>query len=353
MWQIRPGLETLKPYSVEETAWKIRLDANERPANLPPAVRDEVAARLAALPFHRYPDMHMTTLRTMIARSLGVTAGQVLIGSGSSEILAVLCQIFGGRDRHIVFPAPSFSMYGIYAKLSDSRPAVVQLETDFSLDREKVLAAAAKTEAGLIILCTPNNPTGNVIPLPDIEYILSRASCPVIVDEAYQEFAAGPSALSLLGKYPNLIVARTFSKAYGLASARVGYMVAGEALAREVSKVLLPYHVNALSLTAAEVVYARRDDFAPGIREIIAERERLSSELSRVKGLTVFPSATNFLLVQAQAPELLLQCFRQGEIGVRDFSKASGLTGCVRITVGTAAENDSLLAAARQYGKDR
>lgn len=338
----RPGLETIKPYSVEEKEWDIKLDANESPHNLPPLVRERVMNQLEYLAFNRYPDMGMRELRAQIAENFNTNVQNVQIGNGSSEIIMALCHIFGGPGRSIVFPVPSFSMYAVYAQLSDSQPVPVQLNEDFSVPRDKVLTAAAESDGKLIILCNPNNPTGTVMPYEDIEYIVSNAQCPVLVDEAYFEFY-GESAVDLMAQYDNLIIARTFSKAYGLAAARIGYVLASATIIAMLERALMPYHINALSLATAEVLYQMRDEFMPNLEQMITERIRLAAALEGIAGIKVYPSETNFILIKSEKGVELGSYLSKKNIGVRDFSKAPGLTNCIRLTVGTPLENDELL----------
>jgi histidinol-phosphate aminotransferase len=347
----RPGLEQLKTYSVEEKEWDIKLDANESPNNLPPLVHERVMNQFEYLAFNRYPDISVRALRSQIAENFSVTVQNIVIGNGSSEILLSLFQTFGGPGRGIVFPVPSFSMYGIYAQLTDSQAVPVALNEDFSVSRDKVLEAAQQAEAKLIVLCNPNNPTGTIISNEDIEYIVSKAQCPVVVDEAYYEFY-GQSAVGLMKKYDNLIVARTLSKAYGLAAIRVGYMLADAGVASMVGRVIMPYHINALSLVTAEVVYQMRDEFMPSIGQIIAERKRLSGVLESITGITVFPSETNFILIRTVKAKELSTYLSEKNIGVRDFSAAPYLTNCIRITVGTPLENDNLCKTIKAFMKE-
>lgn len=344
MFTPRLGLETLKSYSVEESNWRIRLDANERPADLPPAVKAKILEKLAVLPFNRYPELSAQSLKTTIGTDFGLSAANVIIGNGSSEILEAVCYAFGGAGRSIVYPSPSFSMYGIYAKLADSRPVPVELTADYTVDADKLLAAACENAAGIILLCNPNNPTGTVMPPEQVEYIVASTPSLVVVDEAYHEFY-GKSSVNLLNKYTNLAIARTFSKAYGLAAARAGYLLADEAIVRTIGKVLLPYNVNALTLTAAETVFGMRGAFADSLAENRRERERLTAALSAVPGITVYPSQTNFLLIKSEQAAVLAARLSARGIGIRDFSKVPGLLGCIRITVGTPAENDAVLEA--------
>lgn len=349
MWRFRPGLEALKSYVVEEADRAIKLDANERPVNLPLSVRQRLVERMAELDFNRYPDIAQQGFRQTLAAGLGVDTANVAVGNGSSQLLQALCYVFGGPGRKVVFPDPSFAMYSIYAKLADSQPVPVQLEADFLLPPEKVLAAAAREQADLILLCTPNNPTGTVMTPEAVEYVVAGAKCPVAVDEAYFEFH-GQTAAGLLPRYPNLVIVRTFSKAYGLASARVGYAVAGREIIALLSKALMPYNINMLSLTAAATVFELREEFTASIAETVAQRERLTAMLQELEGIKVYPSRANFLLFKTpKASELATHLAVVG-IGVRDFSNAPSLQHCLRVTVGTPAENDAFLAAVREFG---
>jgi histidinol-phosphate aminotransferase len=348
IFDCRPGLENIKPYSVEEKEWDSKLDANESPNNLPPLVHERVMNQIEYMAFNRYPDIGMRDLKALIAEAFATTVQNIVIGNGSSEILLALCQTFGGPGRSIVFPVPSFSMYGIYAQLTDSQAVPVALNEDFSLSPEMVVEAAEQSKAKLIILCNPNNPTGTIIPQEDIEYIVSKVQCPVIVDEAYYEFY-GQSAVNLMKKYDHLIVARTLSKAYGLAAIRVGYMLANAEIVSVVDRVLMPYHVNALSLITAQVVYQMRDEFMPVIGQIIEERKRLSKSLSAIEDITVYPSETNFILIRTEKAQKLSAYLSEKNIGIRDFSMVPLLTNCIRITVGTPLENDSLCKAVKEF----
>ncbi|MDT8900200.1 histidinol-phosphate transaminase [Anaeroselena agilis] len=348
MWQIRPGLDTLKSYHVPDIAWPVKLDANERAEAPPPAVQAAIAERLAAVAANRYPEIGQHSLKQALANGLRLEPENIVLGNGSSEVLAAICRVFGGPGRKIVQPSPSFSMYPIYCKLADSVPLTVELDAGFALAPEKVLATALKEQAALIILCNPNNPTGGAMAPEAVEYIVAGARCPVVVDEAYGEFS-GQSALPLLGKYRNLIVARTFSKAYGLAAARVGYAAGDREIIAAIGKVLLPYNLNAFSLAAAQAAWEMRGEFAPGIAGTVAERERLAIALRELPAVEVFPSATNFLLVRTGRAKALAEYLAARGVGVRDFSAAPSLAGCLRITVGTGAENDALLAATGKF----
>lgn len=346
MMKLRSGLDLLKPYSIDEAEWPIKLDANEKAENLPPAVAAALTNCIASMAFNRYPEIAAKSLRTKLAGVLNRSIGEIQVGNGSSELLEAICRAFGGPGRRIVYPVPSFSMYPVYIQLSDSNPVPVKLGPDYSFPFDEYLAEGKK--ADLVILCNPNNPTGNSTPIEMVARLASELSCPIVVDEAYFEFHK-ESALELLDRYQHLIIVRTFSKAYGLAAARVGYLAASEAVSTAVSKVMLPYHLNALSLAAAETVLDHRGLFTAGIDALISERKRLSARLASIEGITVYPSATNFLLVRVPQADRLVSLLTAAGIGIRDFSRSPELEDCLRITVGSPAENNSVIDVFEKY----
>lgn len=348
MIDYRKNLADLPTYDVTEKDWKIKVNANECNFNLPPLVAERVTNRLASIAFNRYPNMEMDDLKESIARNFNLRPQNVLIGNGSSEILEKLFFAFGGNGRSIVYPVPSFSMYSIYARISESDAVAVELEEDYSLDAEKIIRAAKENDARLVVICSPNNPTGNAVALADIERIAAAAGCAFAVDEAYVEFH-GVSAAQLLKKYPNLIIARTFSKAYGLAAARVGYMLADEQITRMIAKTCMPYHVNTMTLAVADAVYQMRDEFVPRIQMFVAERKRMIETLKTLSAVTVYPSETNFILIKYEKAAELASYLESRLIGVRSFGSAPRLEHCLRITVGTRDENDTLLDEIKSF----
>ena len=349
----RPGLLQLPVYHAEVRTAGILIDANERATDLPAPVRQAVVERLGRIAFNRYPDMGMTALKTMLADGLGVTPGEVAVGCGSSELLAAACHVFGGSGRKIAYPVPSFSMYEVYVRLAESDPLPLALDGDFKLDVPAACRKIAAEQPSLVILCNPNNPTGTVMTPEELRPILEAAACPVVVDEAYIEFSAAVSLLAWRKEYPNLIIMKTFSKAYGLASVRVGYLTASTEVTALFGRVLMPYQVNAMSLAAAETVYAMRAVFTEEINRLKSERERLACALNELT-LKVYPSGTNFLFVRLQdgAAATALAGYLHGHgVVVRDFSRAPLLQG-LRITVGTPEENDTLLSLVKQFFTD-
>ena len=243
-------------------------------------------------------------------------------------------------------------MYTIYAKAAEAEGIPVDLEEDYCLDVEKFVHTVIEQKASLAVVCNPNNPTGNPLTLSDIEYIAQNIECAFLVDEAYIEFY-GESAVGLLKKYPHMIIARTFSKAYGLAAARVGYMLASEAIVEMIDKSYMPYHMNVLSLVTADIVYQMRHEYVPRIQMMIAERKRLQEELKKLPGLKVYPSATNFILVKYEQAIALNDAMEAQGIGLRSFGNAPRLENCLRISMGTWEENDIWYKAIRDFIEER
>ena len=348
----RPGLSDRPSYEMDENPYKITINANESTLNMPPMVEDRLMGRFASVAFNRYPGAtDYMNLIEQIAKNFGVGTNQVLLGNGSSEIIEKVFYCFGNaKTSKIVYPQPSFSMYGIYAAAAEAQGIPVDLREDYTFDAEAFVQTVVDNHATLAVVCNPNNPTGTGIPLADIQYIADNLpmSCAFLVDEAYIEFY-GQSAMGLLKDYPNMIIARTFSKAYGLASARVGYAIAAPAIVDMIGKSFMPYHMNTLSLVTADVVYQMRSEYVPRIQMTIAERKRMIAELQKVDGLTVYPSETNFVLFHTEKAAGLTKAFEQASIGVRHFGNAPRLQDCLRISMGTREENDTWLKVLKDY----
>lgn len=351
MLNYRENLSALPSYDGVEKDYRIKVNANESTLGLPPLVEERLLNRLGLVSLNRYPNEEYHTLVEQIARNFSVDKSQILLGSGSSEIIEKVFHAFGGAGRKIVYPQPSFSMYKIYAKAAEADAVPFDLDAKFDLDVDAFIKKIRATGANLAVVCNPNNPTGNALTLAQVEKIAKSIDCAFLLDEAYVEFY-GHSAFSLVKTYPNLIVARTFSKAYGLAGARVGYMIARADVTRMIAKTFMPYHLNSLSLAAADIVYQMRDEFVPRIQMTVAERQRMFERLKTLQGVEIFPSQTNFLLIRLAKASALAEYLEALEIGVRYFS-APELKNCLRISIGTRMENDEVFAAVKNFVEGR
>ncbi|HCB92700.1 MAG TPA: histidinol-phosphate transaminase [Selenomonas sp.] len=352
-YNYRTGLGDMPSYDVVERPWDIKVNANECNMNLPPLVEERLMARFSHVAFNRYPNEEYDLLREQIADNFSLQNENVLLGSGSSEIIEKLFFAFGGSEEHkIVFPQPSFSMYHIYAKAAEAKAVPVSLSEDYLLDVDEFIRTVKAQNASLAVVCNPNNPTGGAIPVSEIERIAESVDCPFLVDEAYVEFY-GQSSAGLLRKHPNLIVARTFSKAYGLASARVGYMLAGKDIVEMVGKTYMPYHLNVLSLVTADIVYQMRHEYVPRIQMMVAERKRMTERLQSLEGFKVYPSETNFIMMKYDKAVELNEYLVSRGIGIRSFGNAPGLENCLRISMGLREENDTWFKAIKVFTEGR
>lgn len=392
---VRSSLYGLEEYEVETIDAKIILNANESNYPLPAAVREEIEEQTKTFSFNRYPPIKCESLCRVIAEDLGIDEDKIRVGNGSSELLQMACYAFGGLGKKIAVPYPSFSMYGVYARMSDSEILQYPLNVGGYLDAASVVTFCRENNPDLLIINNPNNPTGNYNPLPVIEQIISQANCPVIVDEAYMEFADGNgvdpqdlrplrqlklvagSALALLNRYSNFMVFRTFSKAYSLAGMRVGYSVGSNLMSRILGKALLPYHVNAYTLMAAECCYRHKNMFRPQITEIRSQRDLMTEELKEI-GMEVWPTCTNFICYRpsgslqkvlskaydkkygisnlstaAKSGKFIFKAMLAEKILLRDFTEHPALQGCIRQTVGIPEENGIVISKIKQLCRER
>lgn len=330
---VRPNILGLEAYSTARDDCgsnqpEIFLDANENPYNNG---------------INRYPDPHQKALKAKVAEIKGISADSLFIGNGSDEAIDLVYRVFcvPGASNAVSI-APSYGMYEVAAAMNDIEFRKVQLRPDFSMDTEAMLSAA-DSKTRLMFICSPNNPTGNSFPVEQIEDILERFGGVVVLDEAYIDFSVRPSLTSLVKRYPNLIVLQTLSKAWGMAGLRIGLAIADPAVIALMSKVKYPYNINVL---AQKMALMKLDEAAKdkAVAEIVGQRFRLEKELAKcpeVKG--IYSSDANFLLVRFENPDEVYERLLAGGVIVRNRSKVSGCEGCLRVTVGTPAENDRLL----------
>ncbi len=317
----------------------LHLEGNTNLVGPNPVLR-RLARSLAGMEVNQYPTEHADELRAALARRWRLTPGQILCGNGSDEVLDLITKAFLNPGDRIAFPVPSFVMYGFYGRVNLGRPTPVPLGPGFRLDVDALL----RTRARLILVASPNNPTGNAFPRADLERLLRGAPGLVVLDEAYAEFT-DQNWLAAIRRHPHLIVVRTFSKAYGLASLRVGWAAARPEVMARLYRAKPPYNVTGVGerLAAAAV---RQDAFvARTVRIIRAERPRLVRDLEAL-GFRCHPSDANFLAARAPIPTgVLCGLLEARGILLKDLSRLPGLDGCVRITVGPREVNRRFLRA--------
>ncbi len=347
---LRPELLDLKPYRSPAFEYKLKMDLNESPFDLPVTVKAELWGRVSKLLWQRYHDEFEPPLKSALSGYADWSEDGILIGNGSNELIFHSLLAIVPDGAAVVYPEPSFSLYRQNSVVVGGRPVGFSLESgDFSADPRRVLRLCREHKARAVVLCSPNNPTGNRVPDETIAAIAESAGCAVIVDEAYCQFASG-DARSLLEAHPNLVLLRTFSKAFGLAGLRFGFSLCAPKLALEISKVQLPHHVNFFTQLAALTMLGHMDLVNKRIAELKHERERLSTALSALPGVRVYPSEANFILIELaeRKPDEVFRALLERGILVRNISNYPGLSRCLRLTVGLRADNEALAAALRE-----
>jgi len=341
----RPELEALVPYDAKDVRAEVVLASNEHPANLPHEVIARLAARLPDFQFNRYPDPMAHDLRRLVADANGLDPENVLIGNGGDELIFNLLLAWGGPGRKLLDLPPTFAMYGIDAAATGTEVVRIPRNADFQIDQEAVLARVAEGDIDIVVIANPNNPTGNLTDEAFLIDLLNATDAMVMVDEAYFEFSRHTMRPHML-RHPNLIILRTFSKAFSLAGLRVGYLLANAEVVSEFTKVRQPYSVDSFAQWVAATVFRERMVFEQGISEIMRGRDQLMHGLSLLHGIEVFPSEANFVLFRvAHAAALWRDLLHSHSVLIRDFSRTPGLEDCLRVTVGTAEENQRFLDA--------
>jgi len=334
---VRPNIRNLTPYSTARDEYKgsigTFLDANESPY---------------PTGWNRYPDPRQEALKEKVAQLRGVRPGNIFFGNGSDEAIDLIFRIFcnPGKDNAVVI-RPSYGMYSVSAHINDVELREVQLREDFSLPTDEILGACDNCTK-VIFLCSPNNPSGNAIPNEEIFTLLNEFGGMVIVDEAYIDFSSVPSLLGHLDRFPNLIVLQTFSKAFGLASLRLGMAFSQEKAIRLMSMVKYPYNINGSTQKLA--LQALESPVRDQVDEIIAERGRVAYEFGKISVIRkIYPSDANFILVKVDDADSLYEHLLADGVIVRNRTRVPGCEGCLRITIGLRAENDRMLESLKKW----
>lgn len=342
----RPEIEALTAYRLRREA-PVKLNQNESPWDWPPELKGEVLRRVGARPWNRYPPVDAEVLRQALAEFCGVNPGMIAVTNGSNEAILALVSTFA-TGRRVVVTAPGYSMVTPLTVIGGATAQAVPLRAaDFSLDTAAMVTAVASTDVAATIIASPNNPTGNAFARSGLTAVLDAARGLAVIDEAYAQFTAA-SFIEDLAQYPHLAIVRTFSKAFALAGVRVGWIIAAESMLEAVCKSLPPYNVNVFSQEAALVALQRPELVSGRVEALVAERQRVSDALRTIDGVTVYPSEANFLLVRLRRPAAeVFEGLLQRGVLVRDVSRGPLLDNCLRVTIGTHAENNQFLDALR------
>jgi len=334
---VRANVLRLTPYSSARDEFQgsdgVFMDANENPYGT----------------LNRYPDPYQKELKQKISEIKGIPARNIFLGNGSDEIIDLCFRVFcnPGTDKVLIFP-PTYGMYEVSASVNDVNVIKIPLKEDFQINIENVKNIISDPELKLIFICSPNNPTSNSLNRKDVEWIIKNFNGIVIIDEAYSDFSSKQSFLSLVNDQNNLIVMQTFSKAMGMAAARVGMAFMDPEVLSFFNKIKPPYNISTINQKAALARLDQKEEMASLVRDIIDERERLKNEIARFGFVEkIYPSDANFLLVKVNDANRLYNFLIIRKIIVRN--RSSVIENCIRITVGKRNENNELIRNLKEY----
>lgn len=338
MQNIKSDIRNLKGYIAPPQGRVIaKLNQNENPYDIPVAWKKEILNQMAELAWGRYPSNQPETLRTKLAQRFSVRKDQILLGHGSNQLLYLIATAVIEPGDPVLVAPPTFSLVDIAVRLNQGQLVQIMKKPDLEIDREKFLNAAG--DARLIFLCSPDNPTGMTVDMDFLEEVLSATNGLVLWDEAYAEFC-GQSAIRLVDQYPNLIVSRTFSKAFSLAGLRIGWVIAHPEVAAELAKANIPYNLDLFSLLVAERLLGEREWMQNTVRFILDERDRLFEAMRNLEKITPCPSKANFITFKVEEAKGILKKLQERGVLVRDMTYYPRLESHLRVTVGTPEEND-------------
>lgn len=347
---VRRAVAALAPYHFTPHHEPIKLDQNESPYDLPEALKARILARLAEVPFNRYPELTAPGLREKLAHYHDWSPEGIVVSSGSNVLIQALVMA-AALGKRVLSVEPTFAVYKLQATLQDAHFDAPLLGADFSLPLPELLQHLTG-EPGVLFLANPAAPTGNLLHEADLR-TLAEASRDwlFVLDEAYHQYA-GSNALPLVREFAHVISLRTFSKAFGLGGVRLGYALMHPGLAQQVQKTLLPFSISSLQLATAETLLDDEDFIQrllpQRIEETLAERTRVFAELKRLPGITPYPSDTNFILFRSEDAVSIYQGLLRSGIVIRRQDHLPGLSGCLRVSIGTPQENDVFMQALRR-----
>lgn len=363
----RDDLQELSGYHSPQVSVEVRLNTNESPISPPREFVEAVASAVRDVQWNRYPDRTATALREDIAALHGVSADNVFVANGSNEVLQSLLLAYSGAGRKVVTFEPTYQLHSHIARIAGATVVSGRRNPDFTLDAAEVARICRQHSPSVTFLCSPNNPTGLAESQESIHAAVDETPGIVLVDEAYAQFSPH-TALGLVREDARVAVSRTYSKTWSMAAARLGYLIAPKWMVADLEVVALPYRVDALKQAAGRAALRFVSHMEHAVRDVVAQRERLVAAMTKMP-LTVWPSQANFILFRPNIPtanpasaasgsstsgsstsgggagRALWQALLDQSVLVRDCSSWDGLTDCLRVTVGTPAENDRFLAA--------
>ncbi|BDQ03920.1 histidinol-phosphate transaminase [Ignavibacterium sp.] len=340
---VRKNILNLKPYTSARDIYQdgIFLDANEN--SFGSVIESDI------VDLNRYPDPHQKELRKALSEVINISSDKIFFGVGSDEIIDLSIRIFCEPGKsNVIIPTPTYGMYQVACAVNDVEVKSVNLDENFDLNLEKTLNAIDRNTK-MIFLCSPNNPTGNLLSVERIKSLAKSFEGIIFIDEAYIDFAEENSSINQISAFNNVIISRTFSKAWGLAGVRCGYCIADELIINLLFKIKAPYTINKLTSNTIRKAIQNSKRKNLFVKNIIEEREKLIIELSKLNFVKkIFPSAANFLLVEMNNAKFVFDYLNDKKIRVRMRNDDERLKNCLRITVGNQEENDLLIKTLRK-----
>lgn len=342
---VRDDLRDIAPYVSPQQPARYRMNVNEAPYAPPVELVEEVTRGIADVAFNRYPDRDAVALADAIAAHVEWPTDGLWIANGSNEIFMHLFLAFGGPGRTSLTFEPTYSLHTLIPKIAGTRTIQVPRAHDFRIDLERAVATIVEERPEIVIVCSPNNPTGGCESLTTLEALLGEAPGIVVVDEAYGEFDDHKHSVRvLLDEHPNLVITKTFSKAWRLAGVRIGYMLAAPPLIADLARVRLPYHLSAITQLIGVAAIKHSAETLEMARSIAEQRDRISAGLDSL-GLKTYPSRANFVLFEVADPDAVWSGLLELGVLIRNYSGAPGLERCLRVTAGLPEETDAFLGA--------
>jgi histidinol-phosphate aminotransferase len=346
---MRKDLRDFRPYHAPKKDYNVKVDANENPYSHSPNVLKKAQEWLQNKDnLTRYPDTDSNDLREKLAHLHNIKKENVICGVGSDQIIDYITKLFIEPGDKILVPNPSFSMYGQYNDLNHGVTIGYELDDDFEYNIEEMIRLCQLEKPKLLFICSPNNPTGNKISCEEMTAILNQVDCPVVIDEAYVEFYEG-TMIEQINQYRQLIVLRTFSKAYGAAGLRVGYAIACAEMIEAINICKAPYNLNSFSQAFASFVLEEVDYYTNYVNQLKESKKTLYTGLKDIACIErVYPSVANYILIKVK-DLAVADYLEENKILVRAYGKEGRLGNCMRISVGTQEENDFILELLKAY----
>lgn len=345
---VRPDLESMAPYMSPQMPARYRMNTNETPYAPPEALVEEVAEQLKKVALNRYPDRDATDLYEAIGDRMAWPRDGLWVANGSNEVFMHLFLGFGGPGRSTLLFEPTYSLHSLIPRIGNTKVVQLDRAEDLTIDLDAALAKVDDEMPEIVIVCSPNNPTGMCEPIATTKALLERAPGIVVVDEAYMEFTDdAKSVRPLLDTYENLVLVKTFSKAWRLAGVRIGYMLASPSLVEELARVRLPYHLSSITQLVGVAAIRHAAETLQLVEAIAGERDRISAGLADMD-IRHYPSDANFVLFEVDDPPTTWKNLLDKGVLVRNYGNAPRLARCLRVTAGLPEETDAFLQAMRE-----